>query len=202
MKQNELISKALMFAGFLIDKVPKIDSILLFGSVARGDFDKESDIDIFVETDEEKENIQKILNLFNSSMINENFSIKGINNDIVVKAGRLEEWGSLKDSILADGISLYNKYDASPEGLKHEYIFKISLDKLKRRKKVELWRQLYGYTQKVKSKTYDYPGIIVNKQGKKMANGIFLIPAKHKKTFTTLLKENKVSYELHEVWSK
>ena len=48
MKQNKLISLALNFASFLVDRT-MVNSIILFGSVASNNFDKESDIDIFID---------------------------------------------------------------------------------------------------------------------------------------------------------
>ncbi len=56
MNQDTLIAYALDFSSFLIDTAKvtdKIKRIMLFGSVARGDFTKESDIDLFIDTDEE-----------------------------------------------------------------------------------------------------------------------------------------------------
>ena len=55
------------FASFLIDSRigDKIDKIILFGSVAKGDSGKESDIDIFVDTRMRIEkDINKLLGLF------------------------------------------------------------------------------------------------------------------------------------------
>jgi len=52
--KSKLIAYAMDFASFLIQKIKNIDNInniILFGSVAREEADKTSDIDIFIGTD-------------------------------------------------------------------------------------------------------------------------------------------------------
>ena len=51
---RELVAYALDFTSFLLDRLPErtiqsIKSIILFGSVARGTADKDSDIDLFID---------------------------------------------------------------------------------------------------------------------------------------------------------
>ena len=54
LKQNELIAYAMDFASYLISKVDGIHRIILHGSIARGDFDDESDIDLFIDVSDIK----------------------------------------------------------------------------------------------------------------------------------------------------
>ncbi len=56
MNRYELIAYAMDFCSFLLksEMANEIKKIILFGSVARGDFDSESDIDIFIDTEKEK----------------------------------------------------------------------------------------------------------------------------------------------------
>ena len=51
-QKNELIAYAMDFSSYLLSKVSDIDKIILHGSVARGDFDEDSDIDLFIDCDE------------------------------------------------------------------------------------------------------------------------------------------------------
>ena len=44
-QKNELIAYSLDFASYLISKIKGIDRIILHGSIAKGDFDEESDVD-------------------------------------------------------------------------------------------------------------------------------------------------------------
>ena len=60
MRKDDLISYTQDFISLLFQNLDSglIRSIVLFGSVSRGDFDKESDIDLFIDLfDESKEKI-------------------------------------------------------------------------------------------------------------------------------------------------
>ena len=54
-EKNELISYALDFVSYLVGKGKNINRIILYGFVARGDFDKESDIGLFIDADKYRE---------------------------------------------------------------------------------------------------------------------------------------------------
>jgi len=94
-EKNELISYAMDFASYLIDKIPEIDRIILYGSVARGDFDKDSDIDLFIDTKEkiEKKIIKTLENYEKTSKFKE-WKLKSIDNEIHTIIGELDsdEW--------------------------------------------------------------------------------------------------------------
>ena len=53
-EKNKLISYAMDCASYIISKVEDINRIILHGSITRGDFDKESDIDLFIDTKNKK----------------------------------------------------------------------------------------------------------------------------------------------------
>src|SRR3989344_109156 len=67
MERNKLIAFALNFASFLLEKM-NVNAIILFGSVAKNQFDDESDIDLFIETENKnKDKINSILELYEKS---------------------------------------------------------------------------------------------------------------------------------------
>lgn len=203
MERNELLSYALSFVAFLArDKSiqDNISKIILFGSVARGDFDSESDIDIFVETDLEESIIQKQLNLFNDSKLKEIYRLSDIKNDIALKIGRLEKWKGLHESIIEDGIMLYGKYEEKPKELAHFTLFKISIQKRKFSSKVKIWRRIYGYKQKVGRKTYISDGMLQKLDAVRLAKGNFLVPFHNKQKMMDFLDKNKVSYEISDIY--
>ncbi len=111
MNRNNLIAYAADFVSFLLDSdiFKRINRIILFGSVARGNFDEESDIDLFIDTKEgiEKE-VRSILHLFQDSEIQKKWNLKGLENDLSLKIGDLNKW-KLKRDITSDGIILYGK---------------------------------------------------------------------------------------------
>ena len=68
MKKTEIYSYVYDFLSRLIERLEEdsIRSIIVFGSVARGDFDKESDVDIISDTTKEDVSsmVKKALNEF------------------------------------------------------------------------------------------------------------------------------------------
>lgn len=203
MKRNELISYAMSFASFLVrDNAisENITKIILFGSVARGDFDEESDVDIFVETKLQDRLIQKQLDLFNKSQIKEIYNLRGIKNDIALKVGNLGKWGGLKESIVEDGITLYGKYEESPKRLKRSTLFKVSVEKRKFSAKVKVWRKLYGYRQKIGKKIYASKGMVQKLDCVKLSKGIFIVPFYNRQKIIEFLDKNKVRYEMHDIY--
>ena len=149
---QSLIGYASAFSSFLLDSKigGLINKIILFGSTARGEATKESDIDIFVDTLEEHESeVQAILKLFNLSQTNKQWRLKGITQEISLKIGQLKKWKSRRE-ILSSGITLYGKFNELPE--KAEYYALIELEEINSRdiaQQVKFWRKLYGYKQKV-----------------------------------------------------
>lgn len=205
MQRNELVSYAMSFAAFLLREShvsENISKIILFGSVARGDFDKESDVDIFVDTNLQDRIIQKQLDLFNKSKIKEIYNLKGIKNEIVLKIGSLDKWRGLRESIAEDGIALYGKYEEKPKQLNHFTLFRISVEKRIFSSKVRIWRKLYGYKQKVGEKVYESKGLLQGLSCVRLSNGIFLAPFAHRQKIIDFLDKNKVSYEMFDVYKK
>ncbi|MBI2140307.1 nucleotidyltransferase domain-containing protein [Candidatus Woesearchaeota archaeon] len=202
MKRNEVISYAAGFVSFLLKREENIAGVILFGSVARGDFDRESDIDLFIETDEPKKNIQNILDLYEKSEDSKKFRLSGIENSLALKVGKLEEWPSLRRSIQSDGIVLFGHFTELPEGLKHCLQVKVMVRGKERKEKVRLWRMLYGYKQKVGKKIFTSQGIIEKCGGKKVSPGVFIIPIEKSKDIESFLNENKIGLRVTDVYIK
>ena len=196
MEQNKLISLAMNFASFLVDRV-KIKSVILFGSVASGNFDKESDIDLFIETDKKNEKLVKTsLELYKKTKEYEKFLLEGIKNEISVKVGSLDEWKQLKRSIISNGIVLYGRYLGKPEELKHQILFVLNVKGIDRAKKISIWRKIYGYTQKIREKSYVSNGLAE----KKLGRGSFLASIENSQDIINFLKKNKARYSYFDVW--
>jgi len=203
MNREILISYAESFSSFILESEisKRITRIILFGSVARGDFDKESDIDIFIDTpnDIEKE-VGKQLDLFNGSEINRRWLLKGVKNEISVKTGRLEKW-SLRRDVISNGIILYGKMNDVPKEADYYLMVSMNFNKLNRTRKVSVWRKLYGYNQKVGDKVYTSKGLIKELDGKRLEKSIVVVPMGKRKGLIDFLKGNRVEYTLHEIWS-
>ena len=202
MKKENLIAYAMNFASFLLDeKISKdIDNIILFGSVARGDFEDESDIDIFIDSKSDIEGeVNKTLSFFNQSEMQKKWELKGVKNDISVKVGELSKW-RLRRDVIADGILLYGKFKQLAEGVDYYLLLTLSFKQFKQGQKVKLWRRLYGYKQKIGKKVYHSKGLIENLGAKRLDNCLAIL-VKNKKEILDFLNKEKINYSLREIWS-
>lgn len=186
------------FSSFLVGQA-EVKSIILFGSVAKNNFDSESDIDIFVECDKKDEKrISNLLELYKKTEEYEKFKLNGVKNEISIKSGSLEEWKDLKRSIISGGIVLYGSYHGTPDKLNHKLLFLLNLKGISRTIKIKVWRSLYGYKQKVGEKVYISKG----KVEKKLGRGAFLVPIQDSQEVINYLKGNKIKYSLLDVWTE
>ena len=186
------------FSSFLIDRA-KVRSIILFGSVAKGNFDEESDIDIFIECDKkEGGKIDQILELYKKTTEYEKFKLQSIKNEISIKYGNLDDWKDLKRSIISGGVVLYGAYRGTPDKLNHKLLFLLNLKGVLRSNKIKTWRTLYGYKQKVGKKEYINKG----KVEKKLGRGAFLVSIQNSEEVIDYLKRNKLTYSILDVWTE
>lgn len=198
MERNKLISLAMNFSSFLLERM-QVKSIILFGSVAANNFDEESDIDLFVETIPENENkIKNLLILYKKTKEYEKFKLGGIENEISIKSGNLEDWKDIKRSIISNGIILYGNYRGQPSDLRHKLLFILNVKDLKRSDKIKIWRKLYGYKQKIGKKDYILKGMV----DKKIGRGAFLTSIENYQNLLVFLRKNKVKYSFFDIWTE
>lgn len=196
---------ALDFVSFLFEKfgkdADKINQVILFGSVTRGEFGKNSDIDLFIETEEKfNDKLNKIRDEFYESVkVKKYWSLIDIKNQINLSVGKLADWGDLQRSIIANGIILYAKYQKKAKS-EHYYLFVVSPGK-NRNKNLSIWRELYGYTQKVGKKSYVKEGFVKEYRGEKLARGVFTIPVIHAQKMILYLREKKFGFKVIPIWS-
>ena len=203
----KLLAYAQDFSSFLMQSLNndagKITQIILFGSVSRGEESKNSDVDIFVDViDETLESkvADMVEKFYDSTKFKKYWSLLGIRNKISCTVGKLEEWGSLKRSLIANGMVLYGKYSGEIN-TKPYYLFVVSPGK-SRNKNLSVWRELYGYVQKRGKKKYSKMGLVREYQGKKLGNGIFIVPAEHLPKIRSFLIKNKFKHELMPFWQE
>jgi len=189
------------FVSFLLnelDNVSNINQIILFGSVAKEEATKNSDVDIFIDLKRKDKNfdgiIKKIEDRFYKSREALLFKNKGIYNKINVIIGKLEEWKDLKDSIESHGIVLYGPY--IPEkigGRKHVIVLWSKIGE----NRGAFLNKIYG----VKIRDKIYKGLVELLGGRKLGKSSVMIPAENKKDFLDLMKKYKVDYKILEVYS-
>jgi predicted nucleotidyltransferase len=180
-----------------LKNIQGISKIILFGSVAKDEATKDSDVDIFIELNKPdkrlEEEINKILDLFYKSREALLFKAKGIDNKINVIIGKLEEWEELKESIESTGIVLFGNYISSKTGGRKYAI--ISWDKIEKNRGAFL-NKIYGF--KVKDKSYK--GLIENFEGKKIGKSTILVPIEKTEEIIKLAKLYKTNARIFEVY--
>lgn len=201
MNKELLISYSCSFISYLFRDIKikecGIISIYLFGSAARGDFDKESDIDLFIETESENKEIEKIIERtfrkFLNSEENKKFRLMGIENEIKVLHGKLEEW-DLKDSVENDGILLYSQ-TPNVSGLKSSFLVSMSpIKDITKRNRV--FRKLLGR----KEKHYKEKGLVNELNGETIQPRVFVVPSDNIHAFLQLFSKEKVDYKIRKIW--
>jgi len=202
MKYSKLIAYAMDFASFLIQKIKekeKIKNIILFGSVAREEAEKTSDVDIFVDVVKNNVKLEKEINrclddFLNSTKYKNYWKMLGVENEIKLTIGELDKWKELKPSIAANGILLYGKFKPEiKEGI-HKTFF-IWENIKPNSKRVLFNKQLLGYKQKGKF----YEGLIQKYKGERMGKGCIIVPLEHAKVFLKLFRKHKVSVKIKKV---
>lgn len=197
---TDLIAYAQNFVSFLLSTLSpeehgKIKDIVLFGSVARREATKESDIDIFVNLFKDDKRLAKkvensVNDFYKSIFFERYWKMLGVENDIKPLVGKLDDWNDLKSSIIANGITLYGKYSAEFKG--KNYVL-LSWGKIKPEgKRVWLSKILYGYNYKKRK----YAGMLETYQGQKISSNCILIPIESYKAVLNKFRQSKITVKI------
>jgi len=180
-----------------LEDISSIDKIILFGSVARDNVQRDSDIDIFIEIKKKSKTfenrIESILDDFYKSRESLIFKAKGVNNRINLIIGKLNEWRDLKKSIESTGIVLYGRYSYGGSG-KRKYAV-IFWDKIGINRGAFL-NKIYGF----KTGKKEYSGFLQRVEGKKLGKSSIMIPIEYVDDFLKLIEHYNVSAKIIEVY--
>lgn len=184
-------------------------NIILFGSAARGNSDKKSDIDLFFDITDSSQ-IEKMQNILKKSLKSfesknlKTWNLKGIDLPIKFIADNLNniKWASLKEDIISNGISLFGKFEALPENITHHALFHFSLKNLKRKDKMKFLRRMFGYNNVKKGKVYWHKGSLEKYQGIKLGPNSVLFPLKEVENAKSIFKPFKIKTKIMEIWKR
>jgi predicted nucleotidyltransferase len=206
----KLIAYAGDFVSYLLSRLPTnivetINQVILFGSVSRGEENKTSDMDIFIDFSNYSSKIEAQINLakeefYQSVLFKKYWDLMGIRNEISLTMGKIEEWTELKRSIIANGITLYGKYLGKNEN--EPFSLFILTQSKTRNKNISIWRKLYGYKQKINKKVYVHEGMISQFNGRKLGSGLFVVPNIHAPKIINLLKNSGLKYQIQQIWQE
>lgn len=172
-----------------------ISKIFLHGSAVRGQLQKESDIDLFIDCLQEKKVEQRTraaFARFYQSRDYDKWRLLGFRYPLSVHAGRLEQW-QLQSSIKAEGIVLYSKKAELQPGDRYD-LFIIELPKEKK-KYLHLSRSLFGRREK----GYKDQGFLGKLQGKKLSSNVVLIRKEQESALMDFFHKEKTNYSFKEI---
>ncbi len=197
MNSNKLIAFAEDCVSFLIERadLTKIKNIILFGSVARKEASKDSDIDIFIDTvfDIKKDILKLRDDFYDSAKYKSYWELFGIKNEIKLTIGDLDKW-DLKPSIIANGIVLYGSYKEMPKNAEHKVLFVWENIKPESAR-VMFNKKIFGYKHAKKF----YKGFLQNYGGNKIGKGCVLVPLQYSIEFRKILKKYKISAKIKNI---
>jgi len=201
MKNSETLAYTSSFVSFLMrklgERIKDIDRIIVYGSVAKGDAVKTSDVDIFIDTKNDlKKEVNNIVDEFYKSREALLFKAKGIENEINVKIGELKKWKELHRSIASTGITLWGRYETreKPIGSQHKIIF--YWDKIDKNRGAFL-NKIYGF----KSGEKRYPGLLEKTGGMKIGKSSIMVPIEYREEIIRLLKKYGVHAKNIEIFA-
>ena len=198
MKNYKLYALASAFAAYVLEKAGEhVKGIYLFGSVARGEATKNSDIDIFIDVIK-NQNIQRAIESFESTTIAKIFRASGANNPIRTLVGDLssEEFSDLRLNIAADSIILFGKGIPAEKSSKSPHLLIWFETPKQQKKKVAFLREVYGRVMQNKT----YQGLLQKIEGFKAGPNTIIVPIRHKAILLSALKKSKVKYTIKNIW--
>jgi len=207
MKQQELYSYVYDFISQLLENNESINlirKIILYGSVARGNFTEKSDIDIFIDTTNPsklKAQVEKELNKFEQK-VEKTWALRGIKLPLKIMIENIEHsrWKNLREEIASYGKIIYGSIEETPMKLKHFLLVSYELKNLTQKEKMSLIRKLHGYISKKESVEYTKTGLVKEIAGEKMGSNIILIPRLEWDKIKKILSLYKTKYTIKDIW--
>lgn len=198
----DLVAYAMDFASFLIQKAAtseKIRNIVLFGSVARGEAGKGSDVDIFIDVVKNspalEKGIRESADAFKlSNKYKSYWKPLGIEKDIQLTIGQMRQWKELKPSLVSNGILLYGKFKPEiKEGTHNTFFIWENIKPNARR--VAFNKKLFGHSQGGKF----YRGLLQEYNGERVGKGCIAVPLENAASFQQLFRAHKISVKIRKV---
>ena len=190
----------------ILEKLPekaaeKINSIILFGSVAQNTANSESDVDLFFDVDlnaTQRKKLEKILDQsaedFYMSNKALNYKLEGVDNKINIMVGKLDDW-DIKRSIISTGIVLFGRYKSGVEKNRMRQNFIISWS-TPRKNRGAFLNKLYGYSTGKKH----YPGMADKYNCIRIGKSTIIVPSEHRLKFVSHMEKYGTGYKIIEVF--
>lgn len=192
-----MFNKAIDFSSKIKD-FDEVLSIILFGSVARGEATVESDVDIAIIYS--KKNDETVMRI--NSLKPEEFQLVHLSID------ELKEETTLMGALAGEGILLYGRpitVSLEDMELKSKMVIAYDTSKLDQNSRSKLNRALYGgkstYMKDNKKETKVYKGIIDDIRAERIGKGILIVDRKNYPEITKTLKIFHAKWKEIPVWT-
>jgi len=180
-----------------LSKIADVKAVILYGSLARGEFTSRSDVDLLILTTEDKtqkEIHDKVIELESEIGRNIQPTIRTIAELQKTDTGLLQ-------NIFQEGKILYLREPSDiPSAIllqqKPYLIYSFQINSLLQKEKARFNRQLYEQTRK----EYKYKGLLQEIGGQKLSAGCVMIPYEQKEKIEKFFKKFKVKFEQLKVW--
>jgi predicted nucleotidyltransferase len=180
-----------------ISKIEDVKAVILYGSLARGEFTSRSDVDLFILTTEDKTQTEiqdKVIELESEIGRNIQPTIRTIVELQKTDTGLLQ-------NIFQEGKILYLREPSDiPSAIllqqKPYLIYSFQISSLLQKEKARFNRQLYEQTRK----EYKYKGLLQEIGGQRLSAGCVMIPYEQKEKIEKFFKKFKVKFEQLKVW--
>lgn len=196
-KDKELIDK---FIKKIIKDIPTIEAIVLFGSMARDDYDKRSDIDIMIILNEEHPSEY-------SPIISRIITELKPHREIRTVLTNLHDYDEdYYQNVFRDGKVLYGKVLLTPESLALKPYLLISYDLTGKQNtlQVKISKRVHGYTSKKlingQEKVYTYSGLKDSDGAKLVSKSAVIVPFEKGQEFCEELKQLDVLFKVFKIW--
>lgn len=173
-------------------------SIILFGSVARGEETPQSDIDLAViYSERDVEVVNKI-----NSMAPENFQI------LHLTLPELSEESTIAGALSGEGILLHGSpvvVEAEEIELKSRMLISYNTSRMKQNQRSKLQRTLYGgistYLKGNERKVKHYPGLVDKIKAQRVGKGVLMVERHNAPEITKTLKMYGAKWKEVPVWT-
>ncbi|UCH88778.1 MAG: nucleotidyltransferase domain-containing protein [Thermoplasmata archaeon] len=196
-KDQELIER---FIQRVLKEIASIETIILFGSMARDDYDRRSDIDIMLVIREDKPDKY-------SELISKIITELQPHREIRTVLTNLRDYDEdYYRNVFSDGKVLFGKAVITPEHLALKPYLLISYDLAGKPNtlQVKISKKVHGYKSKKvikgKKKIYEYPGLKNVEGGEIVSKSAILLPMEKSKDLIEIFKRLNVPHKLFKIW--
>jgi hypothetical protein len=180
-----------------LSQIEDVKAVILYGSLARGEYTSRSDIDLFILTtrkETQKHLHNKIIELENKIGRNIQPTIRTLTELQKTDTGLLQ-------NIFQEGKILYLKEPSDiPSAVlleqKPYLIYSFQISGLAQKDKAKFNRQLYEQ----RKKGYKYRGLLQEIGGEKLSSGCIMVPYEQREKIEKFFRKFRVKFEQLKVW--